>query len=274
MRISYSIPQKWNDLTDWQLRRIGKLMHKRERVSHRFFISMLVSILLMPKRSVFGYVKSVILFWNVPLFELEAYCSFIFNEKLTRYPAEFKIGKKKFIGPAARLANSSIDELSYADTFFFNWANENNEQDLHRLAAVLYREEDPNASLEDKRAPFNKLLLPNNAEFTDKISVPDKLIIALAYQGCRELFAERHPVIFPKPPKEEEESEFSEKQKPKKKPKYQPFSKIIQAMAMDEVQVFGTIQETEKANAAQFFKIYEESIIRQRERERAQAKSK
>ena len=40
-------------------------------------------------------------------------------------------------------------------------------------------------------------------------------------------------------------------------------------MAMDEVQVFGNLQQTEKANAVQFLRIYEESIIRQRERERA-----
>ncbi|UOX35322.1 hypothetical protein LXD69_07325 [Flavobacterium sediminilitoris] len=266
MRISYTIPQKWNDLTEWQLKRIGKLTLSKEKMPHRLFISMLISILLMPKRSLKGYIKSFYLFTQVPLLVLEEYCGFIFEEEeyLTKFPEKFKIGKTYVYGPGKRLSNITINEMSYADTFFYNWINGKKDVDLHRLAAVLYREKSPSPSPEDIRAPFNKLLLPVNADLTDKIPLADKLIIALAYQGCRQLFSKRHPIIFPKPPDEEKTPEAAKKNKKA----YQPFEKIIHAMAMDEIQVFGNLQQTEQANAAQFFKIYEESIIRQRERER------
>jgi hypothetical protein len=273
MRIDYTIPQNWNKLTEWQLKRIGKLVHSQSKIPHRLFISMLVSILIMPKRSFLGYVKSIFLFTQVPLFVLEEYCAWIFNkdERLTKFPEKFKVDKKTLLGPAQRLSNISIEELSYADTFFFNWITEKNDDDLHRLVAVLYREEDPNAGLDDRRAPFNKLLLPENAKYTDKISLQDKLIVALAYQGCRELFAKRHPIIFPKS-KDQEEKELTPEEIKKQRKAYQPFDKIIHAMAMDEVQVFGNLQQTEKANAVQFLRIYEESILIQRERERLSKK--
>lgn len=272
MRVNYTIPQNWNKLSKWQLKRVGKLVHQQSKLPHRLFISMLISILIMPKRSFIGYIKSIYLFTQVPLFILEEYCSWIFDkdEHLTKFPEKFKIGKKTFIGPAQRLSNVTIEELSYADTFFFNWILEKNDLDLHRLVAVLYREEDKTAGLDDRRVPFNKLLLPNNANYTDKISMQDKLIIALAYQGCRDLFAKRYPIIFPKPKESEKEKTPEDLKKIKKS--YQPFDRIIHAMAMDEVQVFGNLQQTEKANAVQFFKIYEESIIRMRERERANKK--
>lgn len=271
MRINYKIPERWNDLNDSQLKRIGKVLSKKEKLHRRVFISLLISIMLTPNRTFFQYLKALFLFSEVPLKELENYCSFIFEDKdrLTRFIKSYKIKGKIFLPPSSRLANITIEEFSFADAFFYSWATEGKEEDLHRLVAVLYREQDEIPSKVDPRVPFNKLLLPDNANFTDKIPLTDKLIIALAFQGCRAVFADRFPVVFPKPKKSDEEnSETTEVQEPRdKKKKYIPFSKVINAMVMDEVQIFGTLQQTEKTNASDFLNLYQESILKMRERE-------
>jgi hypothetical protein len=111
---------------------------------------------------------------------------------------------------------------------------------------------------------FSNLLLEKNAKNTDAIPLPIKFMIAHAYQGCRQNFINANPSVFPqKRVVEEEEEKKSEKPKP-----YQPFSKIIDSFAMDEVQIFGNHQQVEKVFASKFLSVYEESIKREREKER------
>lgn len=263
----YDIPSKWNDLTDFQLRMIGRLLYASGGIETKFFNTFLIAILVMKKPN-FKYIfKVVYLYRQVPFSELLGYADFIFNENenLTRFFPEIKVGsifnKKTLVGPGVRLSNISIEELSYADTFFYNWIKEKKTADLQRLVACLYREADTETTkLSDKRVPFDRLLLPENAKLTDKIALHIQYSIALAYQGSRELIMNRYPNVFPKPPKTEE----GEAPAPPKKQNYQPFSKIINAMAMDEVQVFGTLEQTEKAPASKFLEIYEQTIINSR----------
>jgi len=162
------------------------------------------------------------------------------------------------------LANVTIEELSYADTFYYKWITENNPDDLHRLTAILYRPASARPSQDDVRIPFSSLSLENNSRITDAIPLPVKFMIAHAYSGCRQNFINRHPNVFPqRKPVEGEEDKAPAKPKP-----YQPFSKIIDSFAMDEVQIFGNHQAVEKVFAPKFLSIYEESIIRERQKER------
>jgi hypothetical protein len=139
------IPQKWNDLSEFQLKMIGRFMfnNRNEQVETRRFKQVALSILIVPKPTLKNIIKSVMLLSQVPFSELEQYTNFIFDEKelLTRFPAKIKIGRwpfrKTVFGPAPRLANSSIEELSYADTFYYKWVTEKNTDDLHRLTASL-----------------------------------------------------------------------------------------------------------------------------------------
>jgi hypothetical protein len=57
-------------------------------------------------------------------------------------------------------------------------------------------------------------------------------MIAHAYYGCRQNFINRHPNVFPQKKLLKRGRKPPEKTKP-----YQPFSKIIDAFAMDEVQI-------------------------------------
>ncbi|MEN9907135.1 MAG: hypothetical protein RLZZ540_276 [Bacteroidota bacterium] len=272
MRININVAQKWNDLTEFQVNAIGKFMFnaRNEQVETKFFKRVILSVLLVPKFTFRNIIKSVIVLSNVPFSELEQYTAFVFDEKelLTRFPAKIKIGRWPFrkvvYGPAMRMANCTIEELSYADTFYYKWTIEKNTDDLHRLTAILYRPKGEKSKKEDLREPFSNLLLESNSHITDKISFPVKFMIAHAYSGCRQNFINRNPNVFPQKKKVEgEEDKTPAKPKP-----YYPFSKIIDAFAMDEVQIFGNHQQVEKVLASKFLSIYDESIVRQREKER------
>src|SRR5690606_20631971 len=139
---------------------------------------------------------------RVPLSRLIYLTDFMFDEKElhTRFPKYIKVGRwpfrKKLYGPAARMANSVIRELSYADRFYYAWETNNDPMDLHRLCAILYRPAGGN-NPDDPRAPFSPLALERNADDTDKIPLHVKFMIAHVYKGCRLLFIKRHPVVFP-----------------------------------------------------------------------------
>jgi hypothetical protein len=277
MRIDFKIPQKWNDLSEFQLKMIGHFMfnNRNEQVESKYFKQVVLSLLIVAKPTIKNIIKSVILLTQVPFTELEQYTEFVFDEKelLTRFPFKIKIGRwpvrKTVFGPAPRLANSTIEELSYADTFYYKWITEKNTDDLHRLTAILYRSASTMANPEDRRKPFSNLLLESNSRVTDAIPLHVKFMIAHTYYGCRENFINRHPNVFPR--KKTREGEEEEKAPAKPKP-YQPFSKIIDSFAMDEVQIFGNHQQVEKVLAPKFLSVYEESIIRQKERERQNRK--
>jgi hypothetical protein len=182
MRINFKIAQHWNDLTEWQIKAIGRFMFtsRNEQTETRLFKKVVLSILIVPKPTFKNIIKSVILLLQVPFSELEQYTNFVFDKKelLTRFPDKIKIGRwpfrKTVYGPAPRLANTTIEELSYADTFYYKWMTENNPDDLHRLTAILYR---PSAepTQEDKRIPFSSLMLENNSRITDAIPLPVSL---------------------------------------------------------------------------------------------------
>jgi hypothetical protein len=277
MKLKYKIPQKWNDLSESQIRFIGRFMFnsRNEQLNGKMFKLAVLSILIVPKFTIKNILKAVYLWSQVPFSELEQYTAFVFDNKelLTRFPSKIKTGKwplrKTVHGPATRLANVTIQELSYADLFYYKWATDNNVEDLHRLTAILYRERDKNSTAEDMRKPFSKLLLEQNSAVTDKIPLAVKFMIAHAYSGCRQNFINRNPNVFPKPKQLPDNNVVDLEQQPEKKQKpYEPFSKIIDAMAMDEIQIFGNHQATEKVLAPVFLSIYDESIVRQREKER------
>lgn len=267
MKIKYHIPQRWNDLNQRQIMRIGQIMAKSEKMPRWMLVSLILSILLMPKRGFWRFIKNMYLFSRVPLSELQTYCDFILKrtDVLTTFPREIKVGDTILYGPSDRLANLTIEEFSYADAFFFAWVANQSSVDLDRLVAVLYRRKAVVENESDQRMPFDKLTLSLNASFTSDMPSGYKQVIGLAFQGSREKIYARYPVVFPvsKPKKEEEKTKADDKPM-----KYVALNKIIQSMAMDETQTLGTMQEAEKVNISTFFDIYQESIIRAREREK------
>lgn len=269
IRIDYSIPQKWNDLTEWQVNMIGKYMFnsRNQKVESKMFKTMIICILLVPKLTFKNVRKSVYFLSQVPFSVFEQYTDFVFDEKVlfTRFPKKIKIGRwpfrKTVFGPAPRMANSTIEEFSYADTFYFKWASDGDTDDLHRLTAILYRPKAKKHNPEDLRSPFSSLILEENSRITDKIPLHIKFMIAHVYAGCRQNLINRNKNVFP------QLKEDTDPDKPAKKRMYQPFSKIVDSFAMDEVQIFGSHQQVEKVYVGKFLSLFDAAIVRQRERD-------
>lgn len=261
MRIDFKPAKKFNELNDWQLSVIGKVLCDDKAIEKATYQFLLVAVLFIEKITFKNCFKFFLLLLRVPFSQLKPYTDFIFDEKdyLTNFFPKIKVGRKTLFGPGARLANITIQELAYADAFYYNWITKSDPKDLQRLVACLYRPAGTTSTENDNRKAFDKLQLPKNAELTDKIPVHKQYIIALGFQGTRRLFISRYKNIFPPEPELEED----EKPKPKKAQPYQSFTKLIQSLAMDEVQVFGNLQTTEKTNAVQFLEIYDELILRQ-----------
>lgn len=267
MIVRYKVATKWNELNDWQLSIIGRLLYYNKKLERKEFRWLIAFILIINKPTIKNFLKAILFFSRCSFSTVEPYTSFIFdeNERLTNFYPKIKVGRfgfrKTLFGPASRLSNISISELSYADTFYYGYITSGNEIDLRRLTACLYRlQEKENPKLIDKRMEFDKLLLPEFSKLTDKIPLHKQYVIMLAYQGSRSVIVNRYKKVFPKP---YEEPDNPEPQKPKKPKPYYPFSNIINTMAMDEVQVFGSLQQTEKVNAMDFLSAYNELLIRQ-----------
>lgn len=268
MATRLKVATKWNELNDWQLSIIGRILYSDKALNKPIFYNVLIFILLLGKPTIPNFFKMLKVFRRFSFKEFSSLPEFIFDEaeSLNKFPKSFTVKtgwfkKVKLYGPADRLANITVEELSYADAFYFNWITKSKDEDLRRLVACLYRPQGEGSNDVDPRAPFDKLLLPKNSELTDKIPMHLQYIIALAFQGTRRSFQSRYTWIYPAPtPKHEE---VDEKPVPKKQKPYQPFSKIAQSMAMDDVQVFGTLQQTNKSNAIEFLEVYNELLHRQ-----------
>jgi hypothetical protein len=94
---------------------------RNEQTETKLFKKVVLSILIVPKSNLTNIVKSVILllkshFWA---WAIHRFCLW---SKLCRFPNQIKIGRwpfrKTVYGPAPR--NTTIEELSYADTFIIN----------------------------------------------------------------------------------------------------------------------------------------------------------
>lgn len=270
MKVNYKVATKWNELNDWQLSIIGRLLYNNKQLERKEFQWIIAFVLILQKPTIKNFFRALKFFSKLPFSEVKPHTEFIFDEssRLTNFPPKIKVGRfgfrKTLFGPAARLANISITELSYADTFYYNYITAGNEIDLRRLVACLYRTAKKGTPrLTDKRTDFDKLLLPDFSKLTDKIPLPKMYVIMLAYQGSRNVIIDRYKHVFPKP---YVDPDAPEPPKPKKPKPYHPFSKIVNSMAMDEVQVFGTLQETEKVNAMDFLSAYDELLLRQKNR--------
>lgn len=267
MRLDFSVPQKWDDLSPWQLGKLGEIFASKKELEIQSYKWLVVIILFLPYPSIRNIGKLLLLLFTIPLKQLEQYADFVFDENLvmTTFPTVSKIrdksGKKVFlIGPAPRMSNSNIMELSYADTFYYQWRKTGDDIHLKRLCAVLYRPEGvPDFQSTDKRLPFNALTLTENAYLTDQIPVGYMYMIGLAYEGTRQVLQRRYTRIFPQRKQTKEPKHGNAK--------YSPFSKIVTAMALDEVNPFGTLEGAERSNAHKFLEVYNEQLIRMDKRQ-------
>jgi hypothetical protein len=254
MTLDFKIATSWNDLNDWQLKKIASIIFSQEENKVQSFL--LVAYLFIVKPTFKNVFKFFRLLRQVRFSELKEYASFLYVETdLTKFSKKVN----GLYGPDDRLANISVNEFSYADVFYYRWAKERHIHDLNRMVSVLYRPKRKDLEVKkDIRKPFIKEELKYHSAIVEQMPREVKLTIAMAFQGTREKLSERYPHVF---------------RKGSGSGKYVPFTKIINSMSRSENQPFGDFYKTGEANMYDFLDVLEEELIVQKKREK-NAKSK
>jgi hypothetical protein len=249
MRLNFDIPTSWNELTNWQLKRIASIFFSDKDTKKVTFL--LVVYLFMPRLSLWNILKLFFLFMQVPYSALKEYTKFLYEENdLTRFPKKLRSRFSYLHGPADRLSNVTIEEYAYADLFYYNWAKTKSTTDLDRLVSVLYRPKaNETEELTDLRQAFDKDKLRFHAKSVERLSTLTKITIMMAFQGCRDNIIKRYTNVY---------------KKGKSKSGYAPFTKIIASMARGESQPFGDYYKTKQANVFDFMEMLDEEIKEQR----------
>lgn len=267
MDINLTIPQDWNELTQTQLENICSTLHfhqvlienkhDEDEVNAATYLSIAKELL---RNNSYKAVK-VALREVMPKAFVE-HVDFIFGQPCNRYqfPEEVMDG---FTGPSFRLGNITIAELSYADAWYYRWTQKKTQEYLNLLCATLYRpiSKEVDESSIDNRIPFNKAKVNNTVHLFEKVPFETKLAIAKAYEGTRNYIADRHPFVFPKAPKTEEQPNTKNQKPPTKK--YVPFGELIaNKIEFDP----SKLEAVEQMNAFKFLGLYEAELRENRKK--------
>lgn len=245
--MNVTVPKEWNKLTNWQIPRLAYALFFPQKNKRRHLLY-IVLVLFLKKPTLKNLWQCCRLFNQVPLSELKTYGDFIFKEAdLTKF-----INIKGLCGPMPRMTNLTINEFSYADTFYYRWTKNKKEVELDRLVAILYRK-----PIKGKRPKFKFSDTHTYAKQCRKISLSQKMAIFLAYQGSRNIIIKNHKHVFAK---------GSEKSK------YTPFSKIVNNMATATPQPFGDFYKTQDALVYDFMKILNQQIADQNKQNKKRKK--
>jgi len=117
---------------------------------------------------------------------------------------EFKHRGTVYHGPGDMMAQVSVDEYGYADTYFRKWLLTQNEVYLNSLIACLYRPKRKNYQplsptfKGDIREDFNRYTIEARARALKDISKAIKAALLLQFWGAREWMANAYPAVFTK----------------------------------------------------------------------------
>lgn len=240
MTINLKIPQSWNELSVWQLKKIASLLHSETSVLFDYKVFM---VLLKVRWWAFRKkwkIRKVLK--EVSLSMLKTHYNWFYGSlELTVFIPTLKATSQVWNAPADRLTNISIDEFSHAEDLYLGWNASKDFEYLRYLAAVLYRENDDNG----KRVKFDKTELDKRAKQIEKTNQKTLLAILLTYQGSRGYLFAQYPTVFPK------------RKGTAKAPKTSGFGKLVLHFSGGK---FGTYNETKNTNVYTFLDEFEEQL--------------
>ncbi len=104
---------------------------------------------------------------------------------------DFRHRGRLYLAPDTLLANLTIGEFAYADTFYVRFKKHYRMEDLDQLVATIYRTKDPRSDESsenykgDARIPFNEHNIPYWTKRLEKLKPAMKYAIMLQYEGNR-----------------------------------------------------------------------------------------
>jgi hypothetical protein len=203
-----AVPTAWNELTEAQLLRITRL-HGQQFASDRALDDAFRLVLLdVPAR-----------LWNrltpVQRVELRRLVPVRFLREPTEHAplTEQLLPKLPYLkwyqglgarlyGPRANFRNLRFAEFIFADTFYQRYLQTQDETQLDRLVATLYRcqrigyNPDSPTYGGDRREDFNENLLDARTRSVAKLAHHVKYAVLLWYRGCRQQLETRFEYVF------------------------------------------------------------------------------
>jgi len=239
--INLQIPGSWNQLNNWQLKKIAAYLHSNLS-GVLFDYNVLLVLLDVRWWQILKRWKILKLIKNAAFSEIKKHYGWLYSDlSLTSFIPTIKTKSKTLYAPQDRINNLTADEFAHADDLYLGWLNTRDIEYLQYLAAVLYREMDCNG----KRVGFDKTELDDRAKELSKIDRRTLLTISLSYQGSRSYMIAQFPVVFPKP-------------KGKNKSlKNSGFGKLVLYLSGGK---FGTYNQTKRTNVYVFLSAFEEQL--------------
>ena len=241
MTINLKIPESWNDLNAWQLKKIAAYSHSNlsgDIFDYKVFL-VLLNIRWWQFRKKWKAQKTI---RNAGFSSLKEHYTWLQSDlNLTTFIPKIKVKSINWHAPSDRINNLTIDEFSHAEDLYLGWFNSKDIEYLQYLAAVLYREKDA----KKKRIIFDKTELNSRAKSLANLHPQTLLAILLSYQGSRAYVFSQFPTVFPKP---------KGKSKP---PKTSGFGKLVLHFSGGK---FGTHNETKTTNLYTFLSEFENQL--------------
>lgn len=237
VNININIPQSWNELTDKQIKNIGKIFHKRDATFD-------IAVWLILNNARWWQFKRLqnlkTVMQLVTITELKKHFSFIY-EKNDRHKF---IAIKGYQKPQDRIFDLTIEKYAVADDLNNKYLESGDLNFLRHLVAVLYTKpnEAYDITLQNERARRFKFLKGY-----------ELLAIHITWNGCKEYITKRFPKVYPK---------VQALQKQTKAKKQKGFLDVVLQLSGGK---FGTYQETKNELVYTFLAEFENTIINQEE---------
>jgi len=268
LSLKINLAETWNELTAVQLGDIAAALEHFQKfkdchppefipVQYSKLYVQLVKNLLRTN----NFIKVWVALKQIPPdFYVDHVNFLIKGSERTKFIPAFKVAKEFLYPPGDRLRNITMKEFSLADSLFVAWKDKGDIRHLNSLCATLYRKK-AGSSLVDPRIECHGELIEQEALKFSKVPYKKKLAIAYTYEGCRAYIARVHPNVFPKPAPLSEE----EKLKPRPKPRYVPFGKLISAKAEYKPH---QLTETENLNVYKFLSLFDNELAEDKKRKK------
>lgn len=230
MAVEYHLPSKWDDLNDWQMSMVSKILHSPYNQNKRDVL--LVYVFVLRTLSFRNVCRLCWFLWNVSLVDIIPALEFIHKQSTrTKFPKKLKNKDVVLFGPKIRLSNVSIEQFGYAVTFFNKYNKTQDPVDLYRLVSCLYS---------PYNIPFSRYNLDHISEEVKKVDFNQLYPVFLAFAGSLDVLANRFPALFPK------------KTNTSNSPSTYNYDKMMMDVSL-VTNPFGKLKSVRKANVHDFF---------------------
>lgn len=189
MVLEYHLPSKWNDLNEWQMQAVSKLIRSDLQPDKIDFL--LVCIFVLKEKTIWNFYRLGRFLWKVNLIEIIPTLEFIHRQSTrTVFPAVLTTKDTNLIGPSARMGNVTMEQFGLAIPMFNQFNRHKEDIDLIRLVSVLYKK---------KGFKFSRYNLNTISEEVTEMDINELYPVYLAFAGSLDIIAGRYPKLFPKP---------------------------------------------------------------------------